>query len=170
MRKLPALTVLVALLLGRAAPALAQGYDTSGAPDEQPYHAGDPVPLGYHLKQSPRGDTVAAGGVLFGLAYGTAIAVGASDGFKNKKGFLLVPLFGPTLTAATRSGDKPGEVNLGVIFEAAIDSALQLYGMGLVLRDELVPPTRWVRDSKLRLSVTPELARGFVGISLTGQL
>jgi hypothetical protein len=170
MRPLRISPLVALLLLSRAAPGFAQGYDTSEAPEERPYRAGEPVPLGYHLEQAPRADTVAAGSVLFGLSYGAAIAVGVSDGFQNKKGYLLLPLFGPTLTAATRTGNKPGEVNLAVIFEAALDSALQIYGLGLVLRDELVPPTRLVRDAKLRLSVVPELARDFVGLSLASQL
>lgn len=166
-RPLVVLSTHVVLLV--VAPAHAQGYDTSGAPDELPYRVGDPIPLGYHVEQSARGDTVAAGSVLFGLAYGAAVAVGASDGFQNHKGFLLLPVFGPTLTAATRT-DEPRRVNLAVIFESALDSALQIYGVGLVLREELIPPTRIVRDAKLRLSVSPELARGFWGFSLTGQL
>jgi hypothetical protein len=169
-RRLVALAVLALLLVGEATPALAQSYDTTGAPEELPYRAGEPVPLGYHLEQSPRGDTVAAGSVLFGLSYGVAVAVGASDGFQNKKGYLLLPLLGPLLTATTRKGTRPGTVNLAVIFEAATDIALQGYGLGLVLREELRPRPRLLRDAKLRLSVSPELARDFLGFSLTGEL
>jgi hypothetical protein len=169
-RRLMVLVVVTALLVGKATPAHAQGYDTSGAPEELPYRVGDLVPLGYHVEQRPRGDTVAAGSVLFGLSYGIAVAVGASDGFENKKGFLLLPVFGPVLTAGTRSGTRPGHVNLALIFASAIDSALQIYGVGVILREELSPPPRLVRDAKLRLSVSPELARDFIGLALTGQL
>jgi hypothetical protein len=108
--------------------------------------------------------------VLFGLSYGVAVAVGASDGFQNKKGYLLLPLLGPLLTASTRRGTRAGGVDLGVIFEAATDIALQGYGLGLVLREELWPRARLVRDTELRLSVSPELARDFVGLALTAEL
>jgi hypothetical protein len=169
-RRLVALAVPALLLVGEATPANAQSNEASGAPEELTYHAGEQVPLGYHLEQGPRGDTVAAGSVLFGISYGVAVAVGASDGFENEKGYLLLPLFGPLLTATTRKGTRPGAVDLAVIFEAGTDIALQGYGLGLVLREVLRPRPRLARDAKLRLSVSPELARDFVGLSLMGEL
>ncbi len=169
-RRLAAGAVFALSLLGAASPACAQSYDTSGDPEELPYREGDPVPLGYHPERRPRGELVAASSVLFGLSYGFAVAVGASDGFQNKKGYLLLPLFGPVITVTARYGTRASDLNLGAVLAASIDTALQASGLFLLLREELSPRPRLVRDAKSRLCVSPEFARDFVGPALTGQL
>jgi hypothetical protein len=160
-----------ALLIGVVRPARAQGYDTSGAPEELPYRAGDAIPLGYHLERTARETYIEAGIVAFGIGYASAIAVGASDGFENKKGYVLIPLVGPLFTINSRDRRNDSASQSGfVFFETVIDLALQATGAGAVLLEEVRPKTRLVRDTALRLSVSPQLARDFVGLSLTGEL
>jgi hypothetical protein len=169
-RWLTAVVALPLLLIAELAPARAQGYDTSGAPDELPYRKGDNVPPGYHLEHGARDGIVAAGLVLFGLGYGGAVAVGASDGFQNKKGYLLVPIFGPAFLLDKRSWKNDGEATPGfLIFGAVMDGGVQGAGLLFALREVVQPQTRLVRDTALRLSVSPAFARDFFGLSLTGQ-
>jgi hypothetical protein len=171
MRRLPFLATLSLLLVAGIGSAHAAGYDTSGAPEELPYRSGDPIPLGYHVERSARGDYVAAGAVFLGLGYGSAVAVGASDGFQNRKQYLLMPVFGPlfTINARDHTHDSDGK-SAWVFFETVVDVLAQAGGAGTILLEEVRPTARLVRDATLRFTVSPQVATGFVGLSVMGQL
>lgn len=61
-----------------------------------------PVPPGYTVVDRPATTLTTAGIVGLGVSYATAVIIGASQGFENGTGLLVIPIFGPYAAIGTR--------------------------------------------------------------------
>lgn len=68
-----------------------------------PYRSGMPIPLGYHVEHQPATGMIIGGLATLGIAYSTALIVGASANFADGTGWLAIPVIGPWAAIGARS-------------------------------------------------------------------
>ena len=77
-----------------------------------PFEEGLPVPAGYEVVDRPNTGLTTAGAIGFAASYGAGVIVGATQGFKNGAGWILVPLIGPWVAIGTRKYQCGSSKNL----------------------------------------------------------
>jgi hypothetical protein len=78
-------------------------------PPEQPRtlpYDGGPVRPGYHVEERARRGLLIAGPIVLGVPYVMGLTIASEYDFKNQSGWLLLPVIGPFLTAATRTREE----------------------------------------------------------------
>jgi hypothetical protein len=68
-----------------------------------PYREGLPIPPGYRVEHRSANGLIAGGLVTLIVAYGSALAVGLGDGFKDGTGWTVIPVIGPWAAIGARS-------------------------------------------------------------------
>lgn len=71
-----------------------------------PYYQGMPVPPGYDVVKHPASGLITGGVIGLSISYGTAVIVGATQGFDNAAGWMAVPLVGPFIAIADRNYEQ----------------------------------------------------------------
>jgi hypothetical protein len=89
-----------------------------------PYEEGLPVPAGYEVVDRPVTGLITAGVVGMVTSYGVGIIVGATQGFKNGTGFLLVPVVGPWFAIGTREYQCAGTTGTVAEAKKCVNSAV----------------------------------------------
>lgn len=80
-------------------PAVTAGF----YPALLPYRAGLPVPPGYRVEHRAATGMIFGGLATFGIAYSTALVLGASANFGDGTGWVAVPVIGPWAAIGARS-------------------------------------------------------------------
>jgi hypothetical protein len=80
-------------------PAVANGF----YPALLPYRAGMPIPPGYRVEHRAAVGIIAGGLATFGIAYGTALVIGAKASFGDGTGWVAIPVIGPWAAIGARS-------------------------------------------------------------------
>src|SRR6478735_5587974 len=105
---------------GRRAPAVpgallpAPAAGNAFYPALLPYRPGLPVPPGYRVEHRPATGMIIGGLATLGIAYSTALVIGASANFGDGTGWLGIPVIGPWAAIGARSyhcGNDPLQAN-----------------------------------------------------------
>jgi hypothetical protein len=142
---------------------------TDPRPPVLPYYQGMPVPPGYEIVRHPASGLVIGGVVGLGLSYGTALIVGATQGFDNASGWLAVPVAGPFLAIASRDyeqcktatvqqarrcvSEAVGQVQY--ITFAAVDGVFQIASTLVILAGAVSSRDELIRQDLVHLKVAP---------------
>lgn len=166
------------IVLGLCISGAALGQTPEETPEVLPYEEDKPIPPGYELRSRPRLGLVISGAVTFGAAYGFALVGAVDTKFKDKGGFLLIPVFGPWLTIGAGGADDSScrpEVtdcvpssNQAKRFVLGLDGVIQLAGAVMITTGLLFPRERLERKS-VSVSLLPAaLGEGRYGAVLVG--
>ncbi|HEX2670957.1 MAG TPA: hypothetical protein VHM25_08795 [Polyangiaceae bacterium] len=68
-----------------------------------PYRAGLPIPPGYRVEHRAATGIIVGGLATFGIAYATALVIGAKASFGDGTGWVAVPVIGPWAAIGARS-------------------------------------------------------------------
>jgi hypothetical protein len=128
-----------------------------------------PVPPGYEVVRHPASGLLIGGLVGMGASYGTALIVGATQGFDNASGWLAMPIAGPFLAIATRDyeecktstvaqarrcvGKAVGEVQY--ITFAAVDGVFQIASALVILAGAVSSRDELIRQDLVHVKVAP---------------
>jgi hypothetical protein len=156
-------------------PTVPVGYQSS---PELPYTEGEPIPLGYRLKEEPRWGLVTGGWILTGVAWGLSGMVALTADFKNSSGYLLVPFVGPWLTMNRRDygncSDDPSvheglrcTADVFVVMGLITDGLLQAGGGALLLSGYLAQRKILVRNN-VALGIRPRVSSTGFALTATG--
>jgi hypothetical protein len=166
-------TILVCLSISGAA----WGQAKDEAPDPLAYDASGPMVSRYEPQSHPRWGLVIAGGVMLGAGYGFAVVGAVDTKFKDKGGFLLIPVVGPlvTILAGGAKGSCPPSTmscaehnDQGKTFVLGLDTAVQAAG-ALMLTLGIVFPRRRLEPTDMSLNVLPvALGNGGYGAGVVG--
>jgi hypothetical protein len=181
MRAIAAGTLLLLLATGAArAQTAAPVTPPVAAPQSSQWHAGDPVPPGYHVEELPRSGLVTAGVIVLGIPYFFSVVTALSANSQNESGWLYLPVAGPWLTLGRRSYScNPDNNNqstsqslacvgdvfavMGLIF----DGIVQATGAGLLLGGELATKPGLVRNDEA-VRIVPMRLGGGMGAGVVG--
>lgn len=119
---------------------------------------------------SPNSALIGSGALMFGLAYGGSVIVGAASDNKADQ-HLLIPVAGPWMNIANRScpenGNCPNETANKVLLAA--DGIFQAAGVLQILGGFLFPQkTTVTRSVSTGVRVSPRVGPGSLGISASG--
>jgi len=116
-----------------------------------PYRVGDPIPPCYRVGRRPRLGFLIAGGSLFLLGYGSALAYTFND---RRLGALQVPLAGPYLAAARMDDDEVNESDLQDY------GSWQIMGVAITALGVALQNRALIREDLLMLPAQRRLGRG----------
>jgi len=128
-----------------------------------------PVPPGYEIVRRPASALLAGGIVGMGISYGTALIVGATQGFDNASGWLAVPIVGPWAAIADRNYDQ---CNLATVTQArrcaskvvsevqyitfvAVDGVFQIASSFIILAGAMSARDELLRQDLVHVNVAP---------------
>jgi hypothetical protein len=109
------------------------------------------------------------------VPYLLGLLVASSENFSNKRGFLVLPAFGPWLTLLLRDSTCDRDLPISECTEdfstrlvLTIDGILQTGGAILVAYGALNPKRRYALDLPSGLQVSPRLYHGGGGLGASG--
>jgi hypothetical protein len=158
--------------------------DAGGVPEEEEpiYDLSKPIPAGYFLEKKPHPGLLIPGGAAWGLsyAYGLFIAIIERQNYDRatiRPGWLLLPVLGPFIAAATahESCGTTGSGNGRDTYcrppyrgALAVLGGIQAVGVALAALAYVAPRKRLVR---VQVTVTPvSIGHDGYGLSLSGRL
>jgi len=116
-----------------------------------PYREGAPIPPCYRVGRRPRLGFLIAGGSLFLLGYGSAVAYTFND---RRLGALYVPLAGPYISAARLDDDEVNESDLQAY------GSWQLMGVAITALGVALQNRALIRDDLFMLPSRRRFGRG----------
>lgn len=160
------------------APRAARAQAQEEPPEVLPYEEDKPIPPGYELRSRPRWGLAIPGAAMFGAAYGFAVVGAVDTKFKDKGGFLLIPVFGPWLMIGAGGADDTScrpEVkdcvessNQAKRFVLGLDGVIQLAGAVMITTGLLFPRERLERKSTTVSLLPAAMGEGRYGAVLVG--
>lgn len=148
-------------------------------PKSLPYDGGE-VRQGYHVEERLRRGPLIAGPIVLGVPYVLGLTIASEYGFRNQSGWLVVPVVGPFITAATRdkdcidtyeSTDSPdGECQEegGMRTVLIMDGLAQATGAILMLWGLTSPVKVQIRNDVANVNVAPTKVGTGYGVAATG--
>jgi len=128
-----------------------------------------PVPPGYQVVNKPASGLLTGGVVGMSISYGTAVIVGATQGFDNATGWLAVPIVGPWIAVAERDYEQcktstvqqarrcvskaVGEVQY--ITFVAVDGVFQIASALIILAGAISSKDELIREDLVHVKVAP---------------
>jgi hypothetical protein len=163
----------------------ASAASTDARPPVLPYYEGMPVPPGYDVVHKPASGLLTGGVVGLSISYGTAVIVGATQGFDNATGWLAVPLVGPWIAVAERDYEQcktstvqqarrcaskvVGEVQY--ITFVAVDGVFQIASALIILAGAVSARDELIRQDLVHVKVAPGQTGGVDwAVTLQGNL
>jgi hypothetical protein len=177
-----ALALAVVPATARAQTLAAQPSSPAPVPPPRPsaWHAGDPVPPGYHVEDVPRSGLVVAGAVTLGVPYFFSAVAALSANSQNQSGWLYVPVAGPWITMGRRTytcnADAQNQTtsqSLGCVADVFVvmglifDGIVQATGATLLLAGELATKPELVAN-ETAVRVLPMRLGSGVGAGIAG--
>jgi hypothetical protein len=127
-----------------------------------------PVPPGYTVVDRPATTLTTAGIVGLGVSYATAVIIGASQGFENGTGLLVIPIFGPYAAIGTREYDCSVDTvaaakectasETRIVTLVAVDGLIQTAAAITAIAGLISGEKELVRNDLLDVKVTPPVA------------
>ena len=158
---------------------------TDPRPPVLPYYEGMPVPPGYEVVRRPASGLITGGVIGLSISYGTALIVGATQGFDNAAGWLAVPIAGPWIAIADRNYEQcktntvaqarrcvteaVGQVQY--ITFTAVDGVFQVASALIILAGAVSSRDELIRQDLVHVKVAPGPTGGLDwAISVQGNL
>jgi hypothetical protein len=150
------------------------GRPGQARPEYLPYRSGLEVPKGYELEESIAWGPAIAGALSFAVPYGIGVGVVAHEGMGERRGWLLVPVFGPWIMVAqepactgydTHSCQKDN-ISGALIF----DGILQASGVALLVYGITTQTRRFVLQEEASLELVPSVGPGYAYLGVVGRL
>jgi hypothetical protein len=160
-------------------PAYAPPPALPDQPKSLPYDGGEVRP-GYHVEERVRRGPLIAGPIVFGVPYVLGLTIASEYDFRNQSGWLVVPVVGPFITAATRkkdcvstyeSSDTPdGECQEegGMRTVLIMDGLAQATGAILMLWGLTSPVKVQIRNDVAKVNVAPTKVGTGYGVAAIG--
>lgn len=130
-----------------------------------PYREGMPVPDGYTVVERPATTLITSGLIGLGVSYGTAVIIGASQGFENGTGLLVIPIFGPYAAVGTReyecevstvaAAKRCTASEVQIVTLIAVDGLIQTASAIIAIAGFAGTTTELLRSDLLNVTVTP---------------
>ncbi len=124
-----------------------------------------PVPDGYTVVERKATTLITSGLIGLGVSYATAVIIGASQGFENGTGLLVIPIFGPYAAVGTReyecevstvaAAKRCTASEVQIVTLVAVDGLIQTASAIIAIAGFAGTTQELVRSDLIDVSVTP---------------